>query len=74
MTGFFLSGIIIIGFVLTSELVGPSKRGVIGAMPGLAFALGISTLSLVSWFTKDWKVMSIIFGIVGIVCTIPCYW
>ena len=60
LTGFFQSGQIIVSFVLTSELVGPSKRGVISAMGGNSFAVGIATLSLSAWITQNWRINSIV--------------
>ncbi|XP_067937070.1 uncharacterized protein [Watersipora subatra] len=72
-TGFFLSGIIIVSFVLTSELVGPSKRGLIGTMPALAFSLGISLLAFTAWVTQNWRTMSIALGVLGLIITPAVY-
>lgn len=73
ITGFFLSGIIIVGFVLTSELVGSSKRNLVGTMPALAFACGICSLSFTAWITQNWRTMSAILGVYGLVL-VPLMW
>lgn len=69
LTGFFLSGIIAVGFVLMSELVGPSKRGIVGTIPALTFAIGIGLLSLTAYKTQNWRTMSTVLGILGFLIT-----
>ena len=72
-TGFFLSGILIVGFVLTSELVGPSKRNIVGTVPAGVFALGVALMSLTAWYTQHWRIMSLLLGGVGLVLTPVLY-
>ena len=62
------------GFVLTSELVGPSKRGIVGTIPALVFAVGIGVLSLTAYWTQNWRTMSAILGGMGILITPLIYW
>ena len=64
----------IVGFVLTSELVGPSKRGIVGTVPAGVFAVGVSLLSVTAWYTQQWRLMSILLGILGILLTPVLYW
>lgn len=72
-TGFFLSGILIVGFVLTSELVGPSKRNIVGTVPAGVFALGVALMSLTAWYTQHWRIMSLLLGGVGLALTPVLY-
>ena len=46
MEGFFSSGVIGCAWVLLNELVGPSKRALVGNIVHASFALGIALYAL----------------------------
>lgn len=52
-----------------SELVGPSKRGIVSAHGGNAFAIGIATLSLSAYITQNWRINSIVLAGGGLLIT-----
>lgn len=57
-----------------SELVGPSKRGIVGTVPALVFAVGIGVLSATAYVTQHWRVMSAVLGALGFLLTPIIYW
>ncbi|XP_025412390.1 organic cation transporter protein [Sipha flava] len=67
------SGSYISGFVLTTELVGPSKRSVCGILFQATFALGIMGVSVWGYFIKDIFLLQIIYGLHSLLL-IPHYW
>lgn len=66
LTGFFNAGLMLPWGVLMVEMVAPSSRRYLTTMPGLAFTAGLCILSGTAWITKDWRTMSVIFGVGGI--------
>ena len=64
--GFFSSGYILAQFVLLNELIGPSKRSMIGTLFQACFAIGIVIFSLMAYMFQHWWkliVASTVFGI-----------
>ena len=64
--GFFTSGYILAQFVLLNELIGPSKRSLIGTLFQACFAIGIVIFSLMAYMFQHWWkliVASTVFGI-----------
>ncbi|XP_076637125.1 organic cation transporter protein [Colletes latitarsis] len=57
------AGAYITGFVLTMELVGPSKRTVCGAMFQLAFAVGFMLVAVWGVVIKDRMWLQIVYGL-----------
>ena len=75
MAGLFISGVSIVMHVLTTELVGPSKRGIVCTMPSIAFSSGIAALSLTAWFIHNWRTMTAVLSAFGIIVVTPAiYW
>lgn len=74
ITGFFQSGLVTVSFVLMSELVGPSKRGVVSANGGNAFSVGVALLSVTAWITRNWRLNSIVLAGGGLLMTPLFYW
>ncbi len=53
--GFFTSGYILANFVLLNELIGASKRGLVGVATQAFFAGGIVVFSLQAYFIRHWR-------------------
>lgn len=61
------AGSYIPGFVLTMELVGPSKRSMCGISFQAAFAVGIMLVAVWGSFIKDRQMLQIIYGLHAVV-------
>ena len=66
LCGFFQSGVILASFVLMNEMVGSSKRALIGVMTQMFFAFGIICLSFISYYVRDWRTLTIYISVAGI--------
>lgn len=66
LCGFFQSGVILASFVLMNEMVGSSKRALIGVMTQMFFAIGIMLLSYVSFYIRAWRTLTKYITIAGI--------
>ncbi|ODM98574.1 Solute carrier family 22 member 15, partial [Orchesella cincta] len=66
MTGVCTAGNILASFVLSSELVGPSKRGLCGNIFQTFFAAGIVLYSLLAFYVPQWRALSALATCVGI--------
>ena len=66
LCGFFQSGVILASFVLMNEMVGSSKRALIGVMTQMFFAIGIMLLSYVSFYVRAWRTLTKYITIAGI--------
>ncbi|XP_021943045.1 solute carrier family 22 member 15 isoform X2 [Folsomia candida] len=64
--GFFAAGNILSSFVLSSELIGPSKRGIAGNIFQVFFAFGIVILSLLAYAFTNWRILSAAATSIGI--------
>lgn len=67
------SGSYISGFVLTMELVGPSKRSVCGILFQTTFALGIMIVALWGYLITDVMTLQIVYGLHSLLL-IPHFW
>jgi len=67
------SGSYISGFVLTMELVGPSKRSVCGILFQTTFALGIMVVAFWGYMIRDIFVLQIVYGLHSLLL-IPHFW
>ena len=75
MTGVWTSGVSIVMHVLTTELVGPSKRGIVSTMPSIAFSFGIAMLAFTAWFTHHWRTMTAVLSSFALLVNVPIvYW
>ena len=66
LCGFFQSGVILASFVLMNEMVGSSKRALIGVMTQMFFAFGIMFLSCISFYVRAWRTLTIYISVAGI--------
>jgi len=73
--GFFQSGIILSSYVLMNEMIGSAKRGLVGIVNMTFFAIGILLLSLMSYYVRDWRNLTIYITYTGIpfAVLILCY-
>lgn len=55
LTGFSTGGVGLCAFVLATEPVGPSKRGVAGMSTFYFFSTGIAALSFIAYHFKSWR-------------------
>ncbi|VVC37302.1 Major facilitator superfamily domain,Major facilitator, sugar transporter-like [Cinara cedri] len=67
------SGSYISGFVLTMELVGPTKRSVCGILFQTIFASGIMAVSVWGYFIRNTFVLQIIYALHSLIL-IPHFW
>lgn len=66
LCGFCQSGVILASFVLMNEMIGSSKRALVGVTTQGFFALGIVLLSLMSYYVRNWRYLTIYISITGI--------
>lgn len=66
ITGFFKAGYILASFVLINELVGASKRGLVGTFSSLAFAFGLVIFSIIAFYVRHWRNLTATITIIGI--------
>ena len=64
--GFCMSGVILASFVLMNEIIGSSKRALVGVITQTFFAFGIVLLSFLSYHVRDWRKLTIYISIAGI--------
>ena len=64
--GFFKSGYILASFVLISELIGASKRGLVGTVLSSAFAFGIVIFSIIAYHVNFWRYLTATITFIGI--------
>lgn len=63
---FGTAGCYLTGFVLTMEIVGPSRRSICGIMFQVAFALGIMLVAGWGALIKDRQILQVIYGLHGL--------
>ncbi|KAF2366510.1 Major facilitator sugar transporter-like [Trinorchestia longiramus] len=69
--GGMLFAIVILGsFVFSQEVVGGSKRSLVGLLLPLAFSVGIALLSLVATYTTDWRTLTLFVSCLGVFTTL----
>ena len=64
--GFCMSGVILASFVLMNEVIGSSKRALVGVVTSTFFSIGIILLSFVSYHVRNWRALTIYISIAGI--------
>ena len=61
-----MGGFIIAQYVLCNELIGASKRGLVGNVLQTCFALGIMAFSLTAYYVRTWRSLTWIISLVGV--------
>lgn len=64
-TGLCIGGEILSAFVLATELIGPSYRGLAGTMAQCFFASGLLILPIVAYLIPDWRTLSVVLSLPG---------
>ncbi|XP_023328824.1 solute carrier family 22 member 3 [Eurytemora carolleeae] len=64
--GFFEAGSILSIFVLANELVGPSKRGLIGVTLQSFFAIGIVIVAGIAYQVQNWRELTLLISFIGL--------
>ncbi|KAK9057019.1 hypothetical protein SSX86_024385 [Deinandra increscens subsp. villosa] len=67
LTGVSTGGIGVCAFVLATEPIGPSKRGIVGMSTFYFFSLGIALLSGIAYMFQSWRVLYIASSVPSIV-------
>lgn len=65
VAGIGTGGALLTGFVLVMELIGPSYRGIMGALSSCFFTFGQMLLPVFAYFLDDWRKLSFILSLVG---------
>jgi len=66
VVGFFQAGFILASFVLVNELVGASKRSLMGVVFQSSFALFIVIISFIAYQIQHWRDLTIAISILGL--------
>ena len=66
LCGFCQSGVILASFVLMNEVIGSSKRALVGVAAQAFFAIGIVLLSWMSYYVRDWRHLTVLISASGI--------
>ncbi|XP_028406997.1 organic cation transporter protein-like isoform X2 [Dendronephthya gigantea] len=69
VAGVGTGGALLTGFVLVTELIGPSYRGITGALSSCFFTFGQMLLPAFAYFLQDWRKLSFILSLVGVIFT-----
>ena len=56
----------LISFTYPAEMVGASYRGYVNFVTSVTFALGISTLPILAYFVRDWRMLSLYCALPGL--------
>ncbi|ESO04946.1 hypothetical protein HELRODRAFT_111410 [Helobdella robusta] len=57
----------LVSFTLPAELVGSSHRGYVNVVMSVAFAFGIFSLPILAFFVRDWRLLTFITSLPGLV-------
>ncbi|KAH9507258.1 hypothetical protein Btru_056737 [Bulinus truncatus] len=60
LTGISISGLFLAIFVLGMELVGPSKRMVVGIVVEVFWAVGVLILGVIAYFIRQWEILQMV--------------
>ncbi|CAN1171196.1 Organic cation/carnitine transporter 4 [Linum perenne] len=67
ITGIGSGGVGLTSFVLSTEPVGPTKRGVVGGSSFYFFSSGIALVSALAYFVRPWRVLYIVSSVPSVV-------
>jgi len=70
ITGAFVAGVALNSFILSCEFVGSSRRVLITSLSGLMLPLGMMVFSLLAYFIRNWRILSITTSLPGLVLLI----
>lgn len=68
----FLAGVCtgaygLVSFTLPTELVGAKQRGFVNVIMTISFALGVGSFSLLAYFIRDWRYLSLVTALPGLI-------
>ncbi|XP_077977092.1 organic cation transporter protein-like [Glandiceps talaboti] len=72
LTGANMYGTYLAGFVLVTELVGPSKRTICGMVYNVFFGIGYMLLALFAYFIRTWWILQLVLTVPSILFV--SYW
>lgn len=67
VAGIGTGGVLLCGFVLVTELIGPSYRGVTGTLSSCFFTFGQMLLPIFAYLLPDWRELCLILSLVGVI-------
>ena len=65
-------GVVLAGFVLQQELVGPEYRALTGNLSGCFFSTGLMVLAVLAWARRSWRLLYGVTAVMG--CSVPLLW
>lgn len=60
--------VILAVFVLSQEVVGATKRSVVGSIGSSAFSIGIALLAAIATTTDNWRTLTLMVSVAGVPC------
>ena len=67
LAGIFTGSYGLVSFTLPTELVGSEQRGFVNVAMTVSFALGVGIFSLLAFFIRDWRVLSLVTALPGLI-------
>ena len=64
--GMFSQALAVVGYSLLLEIMGASKRSMVGMLTQVAFPLGLSLLVLQAYLIRDWRTLSLVVSLIGV--------
>ena len=74
IAGIFCGGGGMIGFVNVTEVIGQSVRSFAGMMMPICFAVGIALFSVMAYFVREWKALTLLTSVPAFAIGIYFYW
>ena len=66
LVGICCGGWGLVSFVLTTELLGAEKRGLVAMVMPIVFAIGIVIFSLLAYLVTEWRLLTILTSLPGV--------
>ena len=66
LLGFIKQAISVVGFTLTVEIVGTSKRSFVAVFAHAFFSIGVCTLVVLAYFIRSWRILVLFTSLIGV--------
>lgn len=67
LAGGFTGAYGLVSFTIPTELVGAKQRGFVNVLMTIVYALGIGSFALLAYFVRDWKQLSVLTALPGLI-------
>lgn len=67
LAGGFTGAYGLVSFTIPTELVGAKQRGFVNVVMTIVYALGIGSFALLAYFIRDWKQLSVLTALPGLI-------